>query len=225
MRFDVKIDQRVLQVALERLGHMPIALVKAAAEAGNAAVTHAAKEMRMAITARYNIKSGDVRAQFKTSKASVRHGKHVAGLAATGRRVPLIQFMGGSKQPFSEMKNKPRVGARKKVLRSGALKTIPGAFVARMKSGHVGIYRRAASGSGYIESYRKSGGRRTRRLVVDRKFGKGRVARLPVYQLKSLSIPRMAAKILPGRRAELQRFFLRRFISNVRRAATGSRRR
>lgn len=64
----------------------------------------------------------------------------------------VMGYLGGTqgKQPLFRYKalpsgpsvRRPPVGAAAQVLRSGGMKTIPGSFVAQMKSGHLGVFWR-----------------------------------------------------------------------------------
>jgi len=213
---EMKLDERLLQAAIQKLGTLSGQVSTAAARAINRTLPLARKRERQAIAARYNLKLSEINRHLVLRRASARKGKLSGEVAARGKRVPLIRFKGGTKRPFSEMRNRPRVGARAKVLTQGRLKIIPGAFVARMPSGYVGIYIRAAKGSGYTKAFMVRGKRNTQHRVVSRQMGRGRVGRLPIVELTALSVSRMARKVVPRVSPELMRRLNRTFAHEIR---------
>lgn len=95
----------------------------------------------------YNIKAGDVRKAFKIKRAG--NGVLEAAAIVSGGRIPLIRF---GARPAKLGGRKPLKGVS--VLVKKARKTIRHSFVARMKSGHVGVFQRD----------------RNRRLPISEKF-------------------------------------------------------
>jgi len=127
---DITFDYREVERALNAMERkqLPLATTRAinktAKQAHTVAVKETAKDIRLP--------QKDVRAKFKLLKATRRH--RVARIIATGKRVPLTRF--NAKQ----LKQLKRGGVTYKG--KGGRKKIPGAFIARMPSGHVGVFTR-----------------------------------------------------------------------------------
>jgi len=83
----------------------------------------------------YNIKSSDIKASLKTNRKATQQ-LLVAYLDATGRPIPLIKY--GARE-----QKRPGGGVAVKVLNGS--KTIAGAFIATMPSGHKGVFVRVGS--------------------------------------------------------------------------------
>lgn len=90
-----------------------------------------------AVTATYDIKSKDVRDVMKIKKSTV--STLEAAVSATGGPIPLMKF--------KVKTGNPGMPLRASTKRSGG-KDIPTAFVATMKNGHIGVFRRTG-GSRY----------------------------------------------------------------------------
>lgn len=102
--------------------------------------TETSREVRT----RYNIKNQDIKEEVKIRNS----GGGKIKIFAKGPNLPTIKF--------SPSPNKPTVGKRSKpvkvaVRKGGAKKRIPGAFPAKMRSGHIGIFKRSAKKSLPIE--------------------------------------------------------------------------
>lgn len=83
----------------------------------------------------YNVKARTIREGIKVRRAT---GKVLEGAAVvSGRRIPLLQF---SARPAKPGGRKPLKGVSVQVKHSR--KTIRHAFVARMKTGHTGVFQR-----------------------------------------------------------------------------------
>lgn len=95
--------------------------------------TEAARMVRQ----RYYVKHGDVLKTIKVSKASA--SKLELLLVSRGPSIPLIRFR---TTPGSPPTRQPKV-LKAAVKKNGSKKPIPGAFVAKMGSGHIGVFRRA----------------------------------------------------------------------------------
>ncbi|WP_156816860.1 phage tail protein [Desulfovibrio oxyclinae] len=83
---------------------------------------------------------------------------YAAVIAREKRGVPLIKYPVRPRTP--NPKRPPSRGVSVQVKRFGGQKTIPGAFVARMKSGHVGVFKRTGQWSEkqkgyYVGEYRE----------------------------------------------------------------------
>jgi len=86
----------------------------------------------------YNVKPADVKKTFSNSKASGNRLKATATFS--GKRTPLYRF--GAK-PARPTKRRPKVGVSVQV--KASRKVVRGAFVAKMKSGHVSLFKRSGA--------------------------------------------------------------------------------
>lgn len=120
------------------------------------AKTAAAREVR---SAGYNLKASVIKAQMRVKRATP--GQLTASVVASGRPIPLIQY--GARQ----------TGRGVSVSVQKGRKVIAGAFIATMRSGHVGVY------------VRESGGKH----VKVKKGGKASWHELPIRQLFGPSVP------------------------------------
>lgn len=120
--------------AIETLGNEGKKAVAKALNRANAGVkTDASRVVRN----RYNIKAGTIKKTFETGRrASVK--SLTASTRSTGSRSPLIAFSASPARPGGR---KPPGGVSVKVRNSR--KKIAGSFVAKMKNGHVGVFKRS----------------------------------------------------------------------------------
>ncbi len=217
MQAKFRIDERLLHAALNKLGRIPGAVPLAAARAVNRTLDMSRTRLKQAITGRYAVKAGDALQAIRVKKASARRYHTQGLLISVGGSLPLIKFKGGHKKPFSAMARRPRVGAKGRVLITSRPKVIPHAFVARMKSGHVGVFIRLKGGS----SYRPGRGGKGRKVV--RVIGRGaRVGRLPIKELMSPGVAVMARKVLPPLQPEMARILNKRFAHEIRQGLINS---
>ena len=86
----------------------------------------------------YRIKPSDVKKTFIKAKASGNRLKATATFS--GKRTPLYRF---GAQPARPTKRRPKAGVSVRV--KASRKVVRGAFVARMKSGHVSLFRRSGA--------------------------------------------------------------------------------
>ena len=90
-----------------------------------------------------NLKAKDIRSGLSVRRAT--WGKPTATLVAKGKHgVPLIKF---GPRPSKPEARKPEKGVSVQIKKRGGRPTFKGSFVARMKSGHVGVFTRARKGS------------------------------------------------------------------------------
>ncbi len=102
------------------------------------------------MTNEYNIKTRDVKKGVRLIRARAgsaqRAGRIYATIAASGGAFPLFKFGGLPKAPVSQAgipaPYKGRRRASVRVRRGAGRTTLKHAFVARMRSGHVGIFER-----------------------------------------------------------------------------------
>jgi hypothetical protein len=144
LRLDVRSD---LRQAVFRLELKSKRLIDAATvTALNRTITSTQTEANRKIRERYSLRASAVRKQMRIGRAS--KARLFAELIVTGRRIPLVEF--------SARQNSKGVSV--KVTRER--KTVKTAFIARMKSGHVGVFARTSK------------------------------KRLPIEELFSISLPR-----------------------------------
>lgn len=118
--------------ALNRtLGEMPTRTSKAMVRALNRGIGAARTVLLARITKDTGLRSKDVRAALKMREASLE--RPVARIAADLKRIPLVKFPGVRGRL-------PSRGRGRSVSVRG--REIPGAFMAQMKSGHRGVFKR-----------------------------------------------------------------------------------
>ena len=177
VRMDSNIERIKLQFSNLVGGIEEKAAVRALNRAGDQSVTAASREIRRA----YNVSSSFARNQIKVRDRAHR-GKLSFTIRIFSRRIPLIEFVRGSKTP-SVLRE--RVGRGVTVeIKKGQRKLIPHAFIARMKSGHVGVLARIHGKERPDPAFRfgRGSGR------VGRKWGDPDI---PIGELTTLSVPRM----------------------------------
>lgn len=145
-----------------------------------------------AVAAEIALKQKIVRESVTVSKASYKRLE--ANVNVKGKRVPVIDF--GARQ------TKKGVGYR--VSKKEGRKTVPGAFISTMKSGHKGVFIReeAKGAKGLIGSVadvlmNRRSVRSVRRLRRAKAAGVDRVGRLPIREFFGPSIPGVVQKA-PG---------------------------
>lgn len=134
---------------------------KAIARALNRAGTSTRALMSSLAAKDMGLKTGTVKDQIKVTPAA--ESRHVVRLTATGKRIPLIEWVRDKNLAPTRGRRGRGVSAR---LPGGAGR-YPHAFIARMPSGHVGVFQRRATG------------------------------RLPIYQLHGPSLPKVFEKFTP----------------------------
>jgi DNA-binding protein len=109
---------------------------KATVRALNRAIDTAQTIANRKIRERYNVKAAVVRKAMKKKRAHLGQAYAVAELEITGYRIPLMAF-------GASWTRKMQPGASFRVLKGGGRKSVRGAFIATMKSGHRGVFRRS----------------------------------------------------------------------------------
>lgn len=104
----------------------------------NRASQRAKTETGRKVRQRYIVKQGEVVQTIRLQKAS--GGNLTAVMTSKGNSIPLINF---SVNPKRRLKRAPK-SLKAAVLRGGAKKPIPGAFIAQM-GGHVGVFERVGT--------------------------------------------------------------------------------
>jgi len=134
-----------------RIRATPKIIVNARRSAVNKIASQAMTQTKKVIRETYNVKSKDLTPFLKIQRA--KGSQTYAVLEASGRPIPLYKFGARPVMPI-EQKGVPVRGRKPvtvKVKRKGARKIVRGAFVARMRSGHVGIFKRIGTSSIPIE--------------------------------------------------------------------------
>lgn len=122
---------------------VPKAFTSAINRVGQGVKTEASRKIRET----YRIRSSDVSkyGNIRVTRASPERMQLL--LTSRGRNIPLIRFATSPNKPPDKQ---PKV-LKASVKREGGRKPIPGAFVARMRSGHVGVFERAGKSRTPIE--------------------------------------------------------------------------
>lgn len=130
--------------AMRTLSHIPGAAPKAIAKALNRASETAKTEAARKVRESYYIKHGDILRTIKLKKATPSNLSSM--VISTGRPIALAKFKITPARPSSKRKS-PIIARVKK----GEGGPIAHAFVARMKSGHVGVFNRVGKSSKPID--------------------------------------------------------------------------
>ncbi len=120
------------------LKQMDKAVRQAVLSSMNRASQRAKTETGRKVRQRYIVKQGEVMQTIRLQKAS--GGRLTAVLVSKGNSIPLINF---SVSPKKRLKRAPK-SLKAAVLRGGAKKAIPGAFIARTGD-HVGVFERVGN--------------------------------------------------------------------------------
>jgi len=162
----VDVRSNLRQVALSFPAAARRHIRPAAARALNRVAVSTRAEASREIRQVYVLKARAIKAQIRLTRATAQSLE--ARLTASGKRIPLIEFQA----------RQNRQGVSVRIKRAGGRKTVRHAFVARMRSGHVGVFLRLEPGSNKFAP--RSRRRRVRRSGPD----------LPIIELKSLSLPK-----------------------------------
>lgn len=108
----------------------------------NRVASNIRKNISKEVLKKYGIKSADVKKSITTKRAST--SDSTCFVRTSGSTIPLYKFRAKPKDAISTkgMKIKKRPKVKAKVLKSSSLKTIKSAFIAKMGSGHAGVFRR-----------------------------------------------------------------------------------
>ncbi|OLN21405.1 hypothetical protein BTO30_14895 [Domibacillus antri] len=124
-----------LEKARAALIEVPNGLPKAVMRAVNRSAQSARTEAGRAARQEYHIKQADVTSTIRIHRASM--GDFGASVVSKGSVIPLIKFRVNPKAP--NPKRKRPITAR---VKKGGGGPIPGAFVAQMRSGYIGVFSR-----------------------------------------------------------------------------------
>lgn len=133
MKIDIKSDLKQASINIKAVqSGVPKAIAAALNRVSEGLKTEAARIVRK----KYNIRAGDVRERGNIKVTRANMSRLEILLTSTGRNIPLIRF--------STTPNSPRsVKVVKAAVKRSGKKPIPGAFVAQMRSGHIGVFQRS----------------------------------------------------------------------------------
>ncbi len=134
----ITVDESQLKRAEELLKDIPNGVNKAIVNAVNRAAQGARTDAVKKARERYYVKAKDVRKTIELKRAT--YENQAAIVRAEGSPLALSKFRITPRQPPARRRKKP---VKAKVLRGGGGGEIPGAFVAQMESGHIGVFVRA----------------------------------------------------------------------------------
>lgn len=148
MSFDLKADIKDLLRLNAALKYVPQGLETAVARALNKTILGARTDAKALIRRDYNIKAGTIAGQLKIRRANNKQlSASLYGSASYG--IPMLEMSVLPRRVPSTVRNQgrftPAVGISA-IVKKGKRTTFPGAFVARMQNGHVGVFRRDPSG-------------------------------------------------------------------------------
>lgn len=133
---EVTVDKRAIKKAEKALKNIPNGSKGAVANATNRAIAKGRTTISKEITSEFTIKAKDVKATLSLQKATV---SRLGGLVKSAAPVTtLIRF---KTTPKTVTKKRP--AALKVAVKKGGYKTLPGAFIAQTKSGHIGVFERS----------------------------------------------------------------------------------
>lgn len=150
------LDQGALERAQKLLAGMPDGIEKASKSAMSRAVSHLRSGTVKAIRERYDISASHIRANENVTVRYTYQGGVQAYITFAGGKIPLFRYGGASPGGPTPLKDRwvkvdgnwyhPGAPAHGHQLKSTAPARFDHAFVARMKSGHTGIFERDGSG-------------------------------------------------------------------------------
>lgn len=187
---DVYIDVRSDRVsrALRGIGDQaPAAVARALNRSLTTVRAEASKEIRSVL----NLPASRTKDAISVHRASP--ATHVAAIRIAGRQIPLSQFTGT---------RQTKKGVSVKVKKTGSREVIPGTFLARMASGHVGVFwrRKGSTHRGALRSSPKHRVTYRPELAIDERFS------LAVQQvLKEANLSRLIAVAKARFRTEIVR--------------------
>lgn len=133
----ITVDEKQIERAEELLKNIPDGVSKAIVNAINRAAEGARTDAVKKARERYHVKAKDIRKTIEIERAT--YENQAAIVRAEGSPLALSKFKITPSKPPQKRRKKPVIA---RVIR-GEGGPIPGAFVARMKSGHIGVFKRA----------------------------------------------------------------------------------
>lgn len=149
--------------SLKQLDATEMAMIKATVSALNKSIVSTRAFMVREVSREYAIKQADVRGELFLKKSNFK--KLEASVSGEGKPgIPSMKFSPTPKRVPSTLRRGKRYLPSKGIkvmIHRGQRKVMQGAFIARMPSGHVGVFMRAADGRI---------GPRSRRTTIEEKF-------------------------------------------------------
>ena len=217
---EFKVNDQQLRDVSRRLEGIKNGMPRAVSGAINDVTKKGKTRIERGITSRYYIKKKDLKPFVTIRRATVK--RLSAQIGIKGKRIPLMDFRVTPKQPF-RAGEQTKTGRFKKIKpvratikKADTKRKYEGAFIARMPSGHVGVFKRRGRGNV----------RRVRRV----RFGSDPYySELPIDELHGPSVPaifqnednRIQAEALTGMRDELAKRIDARADLIIRRKAGG----
>lgn len=148
----IKVDTRQIDELARRLKRIPRGVTKVAVQSINRTLPATRAEIVRRVRADYNIKAASIRDGFFLRRANWSNPRGEL-TAKDSPGIPLLQFVAGSKKAPSTRRLKsggyrPAGGISVLVKKSRGRQVARGVFLARMRSGHVGAFIRAAQARG-----------------------------------------------------------------------------
>lgn len=160
----------------------------------------AQREIRKEYT---GLKARTVRDELKIVRAT--RALQQAKITVEGKRMPLIDFVSAATVKSRTKRAGKNIGGGVRVKIKGTSKLVAHAFIATMKSGHVGVFVRAptSTAQGSTMTFRTGEGSRLKKKGLD----------LPVAELTSISMPKafMNKKV----QIEMNRLARETFLKNL----------
>lgn len=138
-----------IKLLLDSLSALPKGITQAGVRAVNRTGQNVKAESVRLVRADYNVKAGEVNKLLRLQRANASDPDNIeASVIGKGPPgLPMLSFVKGRKKAPSTRRTKgggctPRIGIAVQVRRDKGKKTLKGGFIARMKSGKVGVFKR-----------------------------------------------------------------------------------
>lgn len=136
----IELSARDLEETTSRLAHVNRGLPRAIVNAINQTSAGVRTDLVKAVGQKINLPASRTRAQVVFCRATLKNPS--AAVIAKDRKAPLIHFKARPSQPFRKGGRRPRIGVSAQPFKTGVRQAYPGSFVARMQSGHTGVFIR-----------------------------------------------------------------------------------
>jgi hypothetical protein len=152
IRLDMDNASAVLEDMLDALSSVERGVPKAASRAINKTLRHAARITARMVAGEFRVTQSEVLAQVDVRRAT--YARPEGELVFFGRgSLPLVRYVVGSAEPVATMPKYYRTpkaqrarGVTVRVKKAGRASVLTSAFLARMDSGHVGVFERVDEG-------------------------------------------------------------------------------
>ncbi|WP_285906839.1 phage tail protein [Pseudodesulfovibrio pelocollis] len=152
IRLDMDNASAVVEEMLDALSSVEQGAQKAASRAINKTLKNAARLTARMVAGEFRVTQSEVLAQVDVRKAT--YARPDGELVFSGRgSLPLVRYVVGSTEPVPTMPGYYRTpkaqrhrGVKVRVKKTGRASVLTSAFLARMDSGHVGVFERVDEG-------------------------------------------------------------------------------